>query len=154
MRPHLLHILSLPLSPSLLIGSRPACPLFLSLALFVSFVFLIRLLHNPNTFQVKRLFSLALVTTKKMRYWDLLGWPSFYAIIKAKEATHIIKITAELKGFLERKDLYTWVIYEPLRQFSWRQGQNWDNEFSRRLFFIISTPVKRSRLFAYEWADS
>lgn len=55
------------------ISSSPSSvPLTCSLCFFV---FLLCLLHNPNTFQVKRLFSLALVTTKKMRYWDLLGWP-------------------------------------------------------------------------------
>lgn len=95
MRPLLMHVLSLPLTPSLLIWSPTAHPLFLSLGLFVSFAFLLCLLHNPNTFRVKRSFSLALVTTKKTRCWDLLVWPicvfhlsSFHAIIKAKEATH------------------------------------------------------------------
>lgn len=94
-RPLLIHILSLPLSLSFLICSPPAHPLFLSLARFISFVFLLCLLRNPNTFRVKRSSSLALDTTKKTRCWDLLGWPicvfhlsSLYSIIKAMDATH------------------------------------------------------------------
>lgn len=99
--------LSLPVS--LLICSPPAHPLLLSLSLFV---FFLCSLHNPNTFQVKRSFSLALVTTKKMRLRNPLGWPicvvhlsSFPTIIKAKES-HIVKITAERHSGEKKRPLY------------------------------------------------